>query len=160
MLHFGMKAPLSFEKFLQACKDLIPDDELGLLLTVSLGDYSASEQPTLRRWRAFDIELRNELAKIRASRKHIDAHKYLREDGCAEPSIAHAAMAAHRMPSIIEAERLLDQYRWQALDDMAFGHYFDIDALIVYAYKLRVLERWDAIRATDKRKALEEVTRH
>ena len=63
-------------------------------------------------------------------------------------------MAAYRTPSVIEAERAIDQERWRALDDIALGHYFDIDALIVYAYKLKILERWETIRVADKKKAL------
>jgi hypothetical protein len=27
-------------------------------------------------------------------------------------------------------------------DDLGFGHYFDMDSLILYAYKLKILERW------------------
>ena len=158
MLHFGMRPPLSFEKFLRICEELIPEADVEALKAVSLAEYSPLPASSLSRWRAFDTALRNELAKIRASRKHIDAHRYLREDGYADPYIAHAAMAAHRTPSVIEAEKALDQERWRALDEISLGHYFDIDALIVYAYKLKILERWEQIRVTDKKRALAEAT--
>ena len=158
MLHFGMRPPLSFEKFLRLCEEFIPDADVEAVKEVSLAGYSTLPVPGLARWRAFDIALRNELTKIRASRKHLDAHRYLREDGYADPYIAHAAMAAHRTPSVIEAEKALDQERWRALDEIALGHYFDVDALVVYAYKLKILERWEQIRTTDKERALAEAT--
>lgn len=158
MLHFGMRPPLSSEKFLRLCEEFIPEADVEAVKAVSLAEYSAMPVAGLARWRSFDTALRNELAKIRASRKHIDAHRYLREDGYADPYIAHAAMAAHRTASVIEAEKALDQERWRALDEIALGHYFDIDALIAYAYKLKILERWEAIRAADRKQALAEAT--
>lgn len=108
------------------------------------------KQGLIKRWCAFEIALRNELVKIRASRKHIDPLKYLRGDDYIEPYITHIAMNAHRNPSLLEAERLLDQERWRALDELAVGHYFDLDVLIVYALKLLILERWGRINSADK----------
>ena len=74
-----------------------------------------------------------------------------------EPSIAHIAVTAHRNPSIIESEETLDRERWNFLDGLAAGHYFDIDSLIVYANKLLILERWERINTADKAKAIEEL---
>ena len=50
---------------------------------------------------------------------------------------------------------MLDQARWAKLDELSFGHYFDLEALIIYAYKLRLLERWEKIRTADKERLLE-----
>lgn len=47
-------------------------------------------------------------------------------------------------------EKILDEARWQVLDDLGFGHYFDMDSLILYAYKLKILERWEKIYTQDK----------
>lgn len=157
MLHFEANPPFSFDKFLQLCQGIIPGCDIGVIKSASLtGEYAYQyAQPTLDKWRIFDTALRNELVKIRASRKHIDPQKYLRQDGYAEPDIIHIAMNAYRNTSIIEAERMLDQARWRRLDELAVGHYFDIDFLIVYAHKLLILERWKNIRGADKPHLLE-----
>ena len=114
-------------------------------------------EQTLRRWQNFDTRLRNELAKIRASRKHIDPLKYLRRYEYTDLHLAHLATQIQRNPSIIEAQRMLDGERWHYLDEFSQGHYFDINVLIVYALKLLLLERWDKIHNADKTAALEEV---
>ncbi len=158
MLHFGAKAPFSFGSFLKICKGLVTDDGLAILKTSSLsGAYpSHTAQPTLKGWRDFDIALRNELVRIRAGRRHIDGTRYLRRDGYNDLSVTSIAVSASRTPFLIEAERTLDKARWGVLDEMSLGHYFDIDALIIYAHKLLILEKWDRIEAADRPKALEE----
>ncbi len=159
MLHFGIKPPFSFEQFLKICQRVLPAGDINILKRASItGEYSArSNQPTLKRWRAFDTALRNELVKIRAARRRLDPLKYLRGDAYAEASITRIALNAYRNPAILEAERMLDEQKWLALEELAAGHYFDIDFLIVYAHKLLILERWQKIYTADKARVLEEV---
>jgi hypothetical protein len=65
------------------------------------------------------------------------------------------ALAAYRNPSILESERYLDQEKWNFLDSLAAGHYFDRDFLIVYGLKLAVLEKWERVRTADKKALLD-----
>lgn len=157
MLHFGIKPPFTFTRFLEACQDKIPESDADIIKSLTGGYASELSCPALKRWRNFDTALRNELVKIRASRKHVDYLKYIRGDEYIEPYIAHIAMSAHRTHSILEAERLLDRERWLILDELAAGHYFDLDFLIAYALKLLILERWERINSADKPRLLEEV---
>ncbi len=151
MLHFGTKPPFPFNKFCQLCEGLIPDKDIDILKKASTpGEYN------------FDSALKNELVKIRAAHKKLDPLKYLRKNlgqstkGQSPffPDITHIALHAYRTPSILEAEKFLDQARWRFLDDLAIGHYFDIDSLTVYANKLLILERWERINTIDRVKAL------
>jgi len=159
MLHFGRKPPFSFGEFLRLCQGLIPAQHLEILKNASLsGDYAYRGSATLEKWQEFDTKLRNELVKIRASRKKLDPQQYLRrmKDGYVEPDIAHLAMSAHKNPSLLEAEKTLDLERWRRLEALAEGHYFDLDFLIVYAHKLLLLERWERINQADKPRLVEE----
>jgi hypothetical protein len=49
----------------------------------------------------------------------------------------------------MEAEKLLDEIRWKMLDELAGNHYFDFDALVAYAYKLLILQRWETIQRAE-----------
>ena len=149
MLHFGAKPPFGMDKFFSMCEELISGKDLGRLKN-SLDNELEGE------WGEFETALRNELVKIRAARKHMDASRFLRRDGYADQWISHMAITAHRNPSIIEAERMLDQDRWSFLDQLSIGHYFDIELLIIYARKLSILERWERVRIADAGKLLEE----
>jgi hypothetical protein len=159
MLHFGAKPPFTFEDLLQTCKDLIPDDDLdivGLCGNDALWEQSI-DQETLKAWMAFEVGLRNELVKIRASRRKIDPAIYLRTDGSDDTRLYHIAMNSHRILSLVESEKFLDQARWNRLDELAFGHYFDLDALVAYALKLKILWRWEKSARADKQEILEKV---
>jgi len=159
-LSFGARPPLAFADFLKACEGLIPDGDMEAVRTIGEAVFNCGnvKNDTLKKWMAFEIMLRNELVKIRSSRKKTDPAKYLREDGCPESEYtAHMAINAYRKPSPLESEKALDLDRWGRLDELAAGHYFDMDALVIYACKLLILEKWHRIRSAEAHKILEEV---
>jgi hypothetical protein len=159
-LTFGVKPPFTFGNFLSRCEGLISDEGMGLIRSVAAQGLNCvnQENVTLKKWMAFETMLRNELVKIRASRKKVDPAKYMREDGCPESVYtAHIAINAYRRPSPLDAEKALDLDRWRYLDELAIGHYFDIDVMIIYACKLIMLEKWDKIQSAENQKILEGV---
>jgi hypothetical protein len=163
MLHFGMKPPFSFERFLEQCRQFIPEKDFLLVSTLPKPElYSATGKRNriIQKWIEFDGALRNELVKLRASRKHVDPAIYLRTDGYSGSSLAPVVIAANTTISILDAEKTLDEIRWKALEELSIGHYFDLDLLITYAYKLLILQRWENIREADKTILLEHALQH
>ncbi|KPK97741.1 MAG: hypothetical protein AMJ95_07530 [Omnitrophica WOR_2 bacterium SM23_72] len=158
MLHFGAKPSMGVERFIQLASELLSQEDVRILKACTQKNIyeHKMEQPTLNKWLTFDTALRNELVKVRSSRKKTDPAKYLRQDGYTEPAISHLALNAYRSPSILEGERMLDMERWRFLEGLSLGHYFDLDFLIVYTLKLLMLERWEKIRTADKEQLLEE----
>lgn len=159
MLHFYAKPPFTFEDFLRACKDLIPDkdfDVVSICANEALWEQAVSQE-TLKAWISFEVGLRNELVKVRASRRKIEPARYLRQDGSDHTELYHVAMSSHRILSLIESEKFLDQARWHRLEELGLGHYFDLDALLVYALKLQILWRWEKIARVNKQEVLEKV---
>jgi len=163
MLHFGMKPPFSFERFLDVCRQFIPKKDFQLLRTLPQPEHyveKGTRQRSIQKWIEFDGALRNELVRIRATKKHIDPAMYLRPDGYTGSSLAPAGMAANITTSVLDAEKTLDETRWKALEELATGHYFDLDVLITYAYKLLLLQRWEDIRSADGTILLEQALQH
>jgi hypothetical protein len=159
MLHFNAKPPLSFGKFMELCQQFIPEKDARRLSSLPQPDaYTQNKErnPVIQQWVDFDVSLRNDLAKIRASRKHIDPSIYLRPGGLRDGSVAHIANISHRNPFLLEAEQVLDEARWHELDELGVGRFFDFETLVIYAYKLIILTRWEKIRNADKEKILEE----
>jgi hypothetical protein len=163
MLHFGMKPPFSFERFLDICCPLIPEKDCRVLRTLPQPEHflkNGKRPPVIQRWIEFDVGLRNELVKIRATKKHLDPAAYLRHGGFGGTFSAPAVLAANINTSVLDAEKILDETRWKALEDLATGHYFDLDFLITYAGKLLILERWENIRSADGTVLLEQALQH
>jgi hypothetical protein len=163
MLHFGTKPPCSFERFLEICRQFIPKKDFQLLRTLPQPEhyFEKGKRPRIiRKWIEFDGALRNELVRVRATKKHLEPATYLRSDGYSGSSLAPAGMAANITTSVLDAEKTLDETRWKALEELATGHYFDLDVLITYAYKLLILQRWENIRSADGSILLEQALQH
>lgn len=159
-LSFDTKPPFSFDDFLSRCKGLVSDEDIDIIRNAgeTVSDHVRVKNMTFRKRLSFEMMLRNELVKIRSSRKKVDPAKYLREDGYPESGyISHIAINAYRKPSILEAEKALDLERWRYLEELSMGHYFDIDIMIIYACKLLLAEKWDKIRSAETDRMLEEV---
>ena len=142
------------------CKGLIPESEIEMLKTSKAIEdfhYKGPGEETLKKLQAFEVALRNDLVKIRASRKHTDPLKYLRQGDFSELSLQHTAASAYRNPSPLEGEKILDLERWRKLEELAAGHYFDTDSLLIYAQKLLILERWERIHSGHASRLIEEV---
>ncbi len=150
LLSWGVLAPFSYDRFLQHCEGLLPDEEYALLSALASeavpGDISCC-RGVLGKFNAFETALRNELVRLRAARLHREPQQYLRETSGSDVALAQAAAAAVRALSPLEAERSLDALRWECLEALGAGHFFDRDFLIVYALKLKIALRWKAVSA-------------
>lgn len=159
MLYFGMKPPLSFKRFIELSSEYTNNEGLAVLKELCEDSTKLAEPspiPLIRKFREFEVSLRNELVKLRAARRHLEPHRYMRPETVIEPEIVHLSTRAVRNPSLLDAERELDQVRWNLLDELSFGHYFDLEILIIYGYRLLILERWERIRTADRQRLLEE----
>jgi len=194
-LHFGTKAPMEFNRFLELVRDFIPQKDLAVLencadifnplaripqatpvdelqsgtsphgdeqkMTPELCPWGSREpykaKGIVKVWHDFEFGLRNELVKIRAKRRHKNAAAYLRNYLEVEPSFAHKLSEIVRQPQPLEVERALDTLRWNKLDELCFGHYFDIEFLFIYAQKLLILKRWDIIHSAERQQLLDRV---
>jgi hypothetical protein len=162
MLHFGMKPPFSYERFLEVCRPLIPKKDFELLRALPKPEQYSEKgirNCIILKWIEFDVTLRNELVRIRATKKHLDPSPYLLTEGSRETFPIPAGLAVSIHTSVPDAEKTLDEIRWKALEELALGHYFDVGVLITYAYKLMILQRWDNIRSADGMILLEQVLR-
>jgi len=152
-LNFSSPPPFREKDFFLKCQGLIPEKDIEILRGACDTFYNLESQPKiegLNRWTKFELSLRNELVRARASRKKIDPLLFVRQPDESEAYASHVAMAAYRCTSLLEGEKILDQARWDFLDFLSFGHYFDFDFLLSYVLKLKILERWDKIERADK----------
>ena len=149
MLEFGMKMPFSYSYFLMFAQEQLSRDDVEIIKRVKIIPYEDIDERffVLKEWRDFDRALRNELARRRAQRKSKDPDQYIRGEYYPEPSIAGFVQWVVEQDSPLEAEISLERKRWEKLDELVKGHYFDIDYLVIYALKLQILERWERINS-------------
>ena len=58
----------------------------------------------------------------------------------------------------LTGEKIIDRARWQYLEDLMQGYYFEFEVLLVYALKLKLLERYQAIGSERGRELFKEYT--
>lgn len=133
----------SYEWFLNEAAKWLTDKDYKNLLTVSIDDYlnNTSGSTTVTGFAHFEQHMRKELAKYRKARK--EDYEYRMEG---------IPMNLVKEGNPLEIEKKLIHYRWTFLNELEFGHYSDLDFLMITALKLQLLSR---LSAFDKDKGKE-----
>ncbi len=149
-LEFESRPPLSLQDFLKECQGQISERDFQILQKAASAQSSKTRpKPSLLdSWFRFNQNLRNELAWARALRAGKDPLLHIRGSRAYEPLFIDVVAQAAKAPDPLASEKLLDRFRWQCLDGLLYGHYFDIEVLLVYAFKLQILERYQEIESS------------
>lgn len=153
VLNFDGRPPFSVEDYLNECRRFLTSKDFSLVekaVVVSDGEDAASvsgQSGILEKWRSFENRLRNEWAWFRADRAGQDRAKYLRGERPFDLALTDMIHQAGRMEDLLAAEKLIDRYRWNYLEELALGHWFDLEALVIYGIKLKMLARYQRLNS-------------
>lgn len=147
-LLFDSDITLDSASFLSYAKDWLGEEAYTLLESaklVPLKDYEAS-YGLLKQWYSWECGLRNDLAKARAAKNHTDPELHVRKDSDGQTYFSESSAfelirqaLANQNPK--DAEFLLLKGRWDFLESLELGHYFDLDKVLIYYLKLQLAER-------------------
>jgi hypothetical protein len=142
MLFFDSERPPSLEEFLTLCAEHLSPADLRMVEAagVSAEGPSGPTCALLERWRAWETALRNELVRLRAKAHGLDPERHLRE-GEEIVSVTNIARSAFAQDLPLAAEQSLDRARWDFLDELEEGHYFDVEKVVAYHLRLQILSR-------------------
>ena len=132
--------PVSSDDMLEVCRRFMTEKDYEGLVVSTL-DPGTGEAPWIcREFHAWERSLRNSLVALRAAEQELDEDQYLRDvpDVFGTSAIAGEAMGK---ATPLEAELFLDGSRWAYIEDLAYGHFFDVEFLRAYRLKLQLLER-------------------
>jgi len=148
-LSFEGPAPLSYASFRDLCSELLSRRDLRGLSDLGKGPDAPSRHPFVREWNDCEIQLRNALVHHRAARRHLEAEPYYRPQLGYEPSIEKMASEAFSKPDPLQRERALDRFRWALVEKLAGLNMFASRAVLAYAVKLRIAERWSTMEENE-----------
>ena len=131
-LRLGQESLINKEAFLLECKKWLSKKDIKTLSGVSLENFfiRPDDVPILREWKEFDFTLRKELALARNSIKHSRNEK---------PGPLAKIVLEEATPLLMEQS--LARIRWERLDALEAGNFFDLNFLILYFLKLQIIER-------------------
>ncbi len=129
--------------FLQFCKEQLTQIDYKLLKSAVEEHFlSETKCDCLNRYRRWEISLRNELVRLRAQERGEEHENYIRQyKGSDLLEVQEIARNAFSQDSPLTAEDILNRARWDYMDQLEMGHYFNIEKLIIYYLRLQLLER-------------------
>lgn len=141
-LSFNNTPEITVDEFSTICKSSLVEKDFNIVNSISLTELKGLDSSigVINKWLSWEGTLRNELARLRAVSMSVEPGPYLYEveSNSETPGIAKNAF---KQDSPLIAEEELDKARWQFLDELEQGHYFDLEKLIVYSLRLQILER-------------------
>ena len=144
-LVIGEDLPLSYDEFIKMCSANVSEEKLAILSDLTL---SYEEGPIAKQWSEFYGNLTKEL---NFQRSQLLGKSYP-TDYDKDSITAKVAAEALNAKNPLEAEKILLDYEFKALDDIVGLHTYDDEFLFGYAIKLKLLERQNCF-VTEKGKA-------
>lgn len=142
MLLWDRKAPFSLDHFISLLgSGVSPVDQEAILACTIDGSLPKGKMSSLgKSYWTLEKSLRNELVRLRSNSKAKEGKADLVEPE-ENPYVVEVAANAFKAASPLEAERVINQWRWKMIDELQSGHLFDADFLTGYYLKLQLLVR-------------------
>ncbi|HMP73082.1 MAG TPA: DUF2764 family protein [Kiritimatiellia bacterium] len=156
----GSPTELELKTFVADCwRNLEPEDAAEVEALVE-GRRLESGSRFYEEWTEAEVQLRNEVAKVRASRQAVatDERKYLHSHRGYRVWLDDAVQDALSRSSPLERELALDRIRWGYAEELAgeeepFGQAY----VLAYAVKLMLVHRWQAMSVEKGQAKLDEL---
>lgn len=139
---YDSEKTITIDAFLATCSEQLKSGDMEILKNAGIRNLEDTDTTcrSLYKWREWEKNLRNQLAELRSRRKGLDPDQYKRK--CREfIDLKEFSQNVFNQESPLAAEEMLNKARWSYLDDLEFGHYFDMDRLVIYYLKLQLLVR-------------------
>lgn len=131
-LVFGREPEITVEEFLTEAAKWLSEKDYRVLSRVDIQETAPQpgDPGALRRFKAFEFALRNELTLWRRTR---GTEQEYRPTGF--------SLAALREGTPLDVEMRLLRWRWDLVDEEEREHHFDLESLVLYLIKLQILRR-------------------
>ncbi len=145
MLSFNGNATITYEQFLDSCRNFVSEQDLEVLNCIEAdGTYTGRvDHPFLAEYVSFTHDLKEELFNIRNSklRSHKDSDDSRNSNKLHNQTVLEVVKRAVEHENPLEAELSLLQLLWQEIEYLKDGHSYDDVSVFAYALELRILER-------------------
>jgi len=152
----GEKPYYSSEEFMKLCSIWIRNSDVEKLskLTLNLEDTN-TDNNFARDWYKYEKILRNSSVKNRAPKLNKDPLPYLKPEDKIYTDIERKVQDSFSSATPLEKEMALDKLRWEIIDFLEIGHFFDLEKLCAYKLRLLICEKWVARKKETGQKNLD-----
>ncbi len=157
MLVLGDAPPFSVEALREKASTILAQDDLAEFDCVAAGAIAQGLSLFSKVWHRSETQIKNETARVRATRRSVEVQPYLKEHEGYSMAIAHGVADAYARSNPAERELFLDRLRWSLLDDIATQDSFGLSAVLVYVVKLQLAARWVQMEPDTGREQFEQI---
>lgn len=140
-LRFGEKPLMNASEFRAACVGWVTDDELAVI-DAALENRAPSMTGCAAAWWNGEVQLRDAVVRVRAKNRGTDASSFIKPHDGFSVTIEKRVTDAFTRPDPLEQEMELDRARWALVDELAAPVPFSFTAILAFAVKVRIAERW------------------
>ncbi|MBC8207387.1 MAG: DUF2764 family protein [Kiritimatiellales bacterium] len=156
-LRFGDKPPMSAKAFRAACVGWVADDERVVIdAALENREPEAGVSPAELWWNG-EVQLRDAVVRVRAKNRGTDASRFIQPHDGFSVTIEKMVTDAFTRPDPMEQEMELDRARWSLVDELAVGDLFGFAAVLAFAVKVRIAERWAGLDEEAGKEKVEEL---
>ncbi|MCW3805313.1 DUF2764 family protein [Plebeiibacterium marinum] len=155
-------------------EEKVPIVEAELLLFRKYVNYLQSfSNEFLNNYIDFEINIKNVLTALNGRKYEVSVeHELLgkgeivealvksrsRDFGLAnELEYVDSLIQIHEEENLMERELKIDRLKWEYLDETTFFHYFTIEKVLAFIYKLLIVERWISLDEEEGRKLFQQL---
>ena len=132
---FGAPPPMAPERLLAAAEGNLKAADFAALGALLLD--APSDHPFVVAWRDRDAQLRNAVARARAT-QGADASRWLRAHGGWSAAVESGGAAAFQEPDPLRRDRAIARLRWDQANELAGLDPFSAAAVLAYAVRLSI----------------------
>lgn len=141
LLQYEEPVDLKHSDYLEDCRKWLKPAEWDILRSSLINPETEKEFPGIaEQYRRWEISLRNELVVLRSGALGLEADDYTVSGEHFSDTVALAA-AAFKEESPLAAENALNKGRWEYIESLKVGHFFDLEFLVLFSLQLQILER-------------------
>ena len=152
-LRFGDKPPMGAEAFRAACAGWLADDELAVV-DAALENREPPAGAAAEWWNG-EVQLRDAVVRVRAKSRGADASPFIKPHDGFSATIEKMVADAFARPDPMEQEMELDRTRWTLVEELCVMQPFGFAAVLAFAVKVRIAERWAAMDETTGQETVE-----
>lgn len=156
-LALGEPPPFPSEEVSKRLANVLDPEQLMEVELFAAGREAESGHPLAAQWSEAETQIRNACAKIRAAARAVEPQRFLRPQQGHAVWLERTVTDAFSRPNPLEREMALDRCRWKVLDELTAEEPFAFDAVLAWILKLRMVERWAALREDVGRERFEHV---
>lgn len=131
-LSFKQNSFLSKQYFLEEAEKWLNKKDFDVIVNLNLDKYKIKNEKLsfLKKWLEFENKLRTEISNYRKAKS--ENYKFTSK-------IFSSSILKEKTP--LQIEEFFLRLRWDFIEGMEFGHYSDLQFLLLYYLRIQILER-------------------